>query len=266
VAAASYAESVAALLARPDSIRSVQQPVVSLQTGQCAGWSAVVRIADWVGRESGPWFEAAASAGLSGPLAGLALQACLRARATMPGDRFLVTEVSGRVLTADQVMSVLDSEDDVADIMLTVTGPLGPGAAEVGRNLRARGLRLAASCGDAGLDDLEALTAWGPQVLRLPARLVRGLAQDPLRQRLVALVVDLADDLADDRNGDEPRGGVLAEDVETLTEILALRDLGVRWAQGWLLGRPRAGFAPPAIDLQDWLGDQQSAAALSSGA
>jgi EAL domain-containing protein (putative c-di-GMP-specific phosphodiesterase class I) len=247
VAAATHEQAVASLLARPDSVRSVQQPIVSLESGVCSGYSAVVRIAEWVGRESGPWFEAAADAGLTGPLAGLALQSCLRARATMPGDRFLVAEISGRVLTTAPVMSVLDGEDDVADIMLMLTGDPGPGSGPILHDLRGRGLRFVASCGLAGLDDLEALTAWGPEVLRLPSRLVRGLAEDPVRQRLVALVVDLADELS------QGSGGVIADEVETLAEISALRDLGVRWAQGWLLGRHRAGFAPPAIDLQDWI-------------
>jgi EAL domain-containing protein (putative c-di-GMP-specific phosphodiesterase class I) len=259
--AGSEQEAVASLLARPDAVRSVQQPVVDLRTGLCAGYSGVVRIAEWVGRESGPWFRAAADAGLRDELAGLALQACLRARATMPGERFLITELSGQVLAAEPVACVLADQDDVADVVLSLTGELGPGALAEIERWRTRGLRFAATAGSAGLADLEALTGWRPEVVRLPARLVRGLPGDPLRQRLVALVVGLTADLG----VASADGGVLAEDVETLAEVTALRDLGVRWAQGWLVGRLRAGFAPPAVDLQDWLTSTQQQA-IPSGA
>jgi hypothetical protein len=83
-------ERVAELLARPASVHSVHRPVVGLDDGRCLGYEATVRIADTGEQSSAPWFRAAAQTGLSGRLGALALNAALRERATMPGERFLV--------------------------------------------------------------------------------------------------------------------------------------------------------------------------------
>ncbi len=83
-------ERVAELLARPASVLSVHRPIVGLDDGRCLGYQSTVRVADAGEQSSASWFRAAAQTGLSGRLGALALNAGLRERATMPGDRFLV--------------------------------------------------------------------------------------------------------------------------------------------------------------------------------
>jgi len=236
--------AIAALLSDPDSVRSVHQPIAELATGSCTGYRAVVRIADWAGQDSGPWFEAATQAGLSGDLAGLALRSALRARVTMPGDRFLLADLSSRTLTSEPVTRAIEDEDDVADLVLCISGEVGPAANALISRLRRRGMRFAASAGPAGLPELRKLRDVHPDLIVLPPALVRGADREDLQQALIALVVDLADDLG---------GSVLADGVETLGELVTLRGLGVRWAQGWLLGPLRPAFHPLSIDLAGWL-------------
>ena len=244
-------ERIAELLARPASVHSVHRPVVALADGRCLGFQATVRIADRPEQSSAPWFRAAAQTGLSGRLGALALEAALRERATMPGDRFLAVTLDPEALGHPDVVAVLAAEDDVADLMLIlVTADLPPGhrAEPVLAELRARGLQLAIPAGMASLADLLAVERLHPDLITLPVDLVRGVHQHRIRQRLVDIVVELADDLG---------AASLAEEVESLDETQMLRTLGVRMASGWLFGRARPGFLAPPTEVCEWLRLQQ---------
>jgi EAL domain-containing protein (putative c-di-GMP-specific phosphodiesterase class I) len=250
-------EQIAELLARPASIRSIHRPVVSLPDGECLGYEATVRVAQWAARSPAPWFRAAAKSGLSGQLGALAVAAALRARATLPGERFLALELDPDALGHPDVIGVLTEADDVADLVLILISPdlhpvlsLPPGtpnphpAVRVLDELRGRGMRLAVTAGAAGLDELLVVERLHPELVLLPVGLVRGVHVDPLRQRLIDVVIELADDLD---------AATLAEEVETLDEALALRSAGVAMAHGWLFGRARPGFTPPSPEVCECL-------------
>jgi EAL domain-containing protein (putative c-di-GMP-specific phosphodiesterase class I) len=255
-------ERIAELLAGPASVRSIHRPVVTLADGRCVGYQASLRVARSAARAPGPWFRAAARSGLSGQLGALALEAALRARGTLPGERFLVVELDPEALCHPDVIGVLTSEDDVADLVVSlISAELPPVLSlEAGRagshparrvldELRGRGMRLAATAGKAGLDDLLAVERLHPDLVLLPADLIRGVQLHPLRQRLIDVVVALADGAG---------AATLAEEVETPDEVLALRAAGVRMAQGWLFGRARPGFVPPSSEICEWLRSQQT--------
>jgi EAL domain-containing protein (putative c-di-GMP-specific phosphodiesterase class I) len=244
-------ERVAELLARPASVHSVHRPVIGLDDGRCLGYEATVRIADAGEQPAAPWFRAAAQTGLSGRLGALALNAALRERATMPGERFLIVTLDPDALGHPDVIAVLAAEDDVADLMLILLSPdLPPGhrAESVLAELRTRGLQLALTAGPAGLTDLLTVERLHPDLITLPAELVREVHRHRVRQRLVDVVVELADDLG---------AATLAEEVESLDETQTLRSLGVRMANGWLFGRARTGFPPPPTEVCEWLRLQQ---------
>jgi EAL domain-containing protein (putative c-di-GMP-specific phosphodiesterase class I) len=243
-------ERIAELLARPASVHSVHRPIVGLHDGRCLGYEATVRVTDG-DQAPAPWFRAAADTGLSGRLGALALNAALRERATMPGERFLVVTLDPDALGHPDVVALLAGEDDVADLTLILTSadlPDGHRATPVLAELRARGLQLALSAGSAGLADLLAVERLHPDLITLPAALVRDLHRHRIRQRLVDGVVELADDLG---------AATLAEEVESLDETQMLRSLGIRMADGWLFGRARTGFAPPPTEVCEWLRLQQ---------
>ena len=244
-------ERVAELLARPASVHSVHRPIVGLDDGRCLGYESTVRVADAAEQSSAPWFRAAAQTGLSGRLGALALNAALRERATMPGERVLAVALDADALGHPDVVAVLSDEDDVADLMLTLIGPdLPPGhrAGPVLADLRGRGLQLALTAGTAGVADLLTMERLHPDLITIPVDLVRGVHQHRVRQRLVDVVVELADDIG---------AATLAEEVESLDETATLRSLGVRMASGWLFGRARPGFPPPPTEVCEWLRLQQ---------
>lgn len=83
----------------------------------------------------------------------------------------------------------------------------------------------------AGHASLATLLAIRPRFLKLDRTLVRGVGADSLRAALIASLVEL---------GARTDMAIVAEGVETEAELAALRLCGVRYAQGFLLGRPGA--------------------------
>jgi len=251
-------ERIVELLARPATVRSVNRPVVSLVDGRCVGYQASVRVAEWAARPPALWYRAAAETGLSGQLGALALAASLRERATMPGERFLAVELDPEALAHPDVINMLAAEADVSELMISLIQadlPTGHRALPVLDECRGRGMLLAVPSGSAGLSDLLAVERLGPDLILLSPELVRGVHRNQIQQRLIDVVVDLADGAG---------AATLAEDVESLDEAQVLRAAGVRVAQGWLFGRPRPGFVAPAPEVCDWLRLQYEESAASS--
>lgn len=80
-----------------------------------------------------------------------------------------------------------------------------------------------------GHASIAALLAIRPQFLKLDRTLVRGVGADSMRAALVASLVEL---------GARTDMAIVAEGIETEDERAALRACGVRYGQGFLLGRP----------------------------
>lgn len=83
----------------------------------------------------------------------------------------------------------------------------------------------------AGYASIASLLAIRPRFLKLDRSLIHGVATDPLREALIASLVGL---------GARTEMTIIAEGIETEDEHQALRRCGVRYGQGFLLGRPDA--------------------------
>ncbi|MCZ2822094.1 bifunctional diguanylate cyclase/phosphodiesterase [Modestobacter sp. VKM Ac-2977] len=75
-------------------------------------------------------------------------------------------------------------------------------------------------------------------VLKMDREFLAGIAEDARSAALVHSVIELGQRLSID---------VVAEGVETSDQLAALRDLGCRYLQGFLLGRPTASAELPAV-------------------
>ena len=73
-------------------------------------------------------------------------------------------------------------------------------------------------------------------MVKLDRRLVENLHLNPRKRTLVSNVVRLCGELGAE---------VVAEGIETVDELSAVRDAGAQYGQGYLLGRP--GFPMPPI-------------------
>ena len=92
----------------------------------------------------------------------------------------------------------------------------------------------------AGHSGLDMFARFVPDEIKLDMELVRGIDQDRRRRAIVRAVVKMCAELDT---------LVIAEGIETAEEALALRDLGVRYHQGFWYARPLLG-AFPAIHAQ----------------
>jgi EAL domain-containing protein (putative c-di-GMP-specific phosphodiesterase class I) len=96
---------------------------------------------------------------------------------------------------------------------------------------RRTGARIVVDDFGAGYSNLERVATIEPAVIKLDLALTREIHRHKPKQTVVRHVTAMARDLG---------ASVVAEGVETLDELHCVRDLGVGFAQGYLLARPSA--------------------------
>jgi len=99
--------------------------------------------------------------------------------------------------------------------------------------LRALGFGIAIDDAGAGYGSLQCLAETCPEWLKVDISLVRGIDSDETRTQLVASLVQFAEKM---------NVRLIAEGIETVEELRALKNLGVRYGQGFLFARPTADF------------------------
>jgi EAL domain-containing protein (putative c-di-GMP-specific phosphodiesterase class I) len=95
--------------------------------------------------------------------------------------------------------------------------------------LRKAGFRIAIDDLGAGYAGLTSFAQLVPEIVKLDMALVRGIDQDPIRQKLVSTMTRLCHDM---------QLTVVAEGIETEGERSIIEELGCDLLQGYLLGRP----------------------------
>ncbi|MCM5681904.1 GGDEF domain-containing protein [Schlegelella sp. S2-27] len=112
------------------------------------------------------------------------------------------------------------------------------------RALREAGLVVAIDDLGEGFSGLRRWSEVRPHYVKIDRHFVDGLSQDPLRQQFIRSIMDMAR-MAGTR--------VVAEGVETESDLLLLRQLGVHCAQGYVIARPvaapRASLRPEIVRL-----------------
>jgi EAL domain-containing protein (putative c-di-GMP-specific phosphodiesterase class I) len=97
------------------------------------------------------------------------------------------------------------------------------------RAYRKQGFMTAIDDFGAGYAGLNLLADFQPDLIKLDMQLIRNIDQDSVRQILVEATLQMCRKL---------QIRVIAEGIETLGELHALRDMGVELFQGYLLARP----------------------------
>ncbi len=95
---------------------------------------------------------------------------------------------------------------------------------------RQQGFRIALDDVGTGYNSLQTLIRVKPEFIKLDKSLIRNIDKHPEQQRLVKLLLDFA------RQVDTT---IIAEGIETLSELSYLKDLGIHMGQGYALGRPQ---------------------------
>jgi EAL domain-containing protein (putative c-di-GMP-specific phosphodiesterase class I)/GGDEF domain-containing protein len=242
-------------LIRRREIAAYFQPIVCLQTGELVGFEALTR----PGRASGypgpkDLFDEAEACGMLWELESIIRETLLEHAAAFPdgislffnnsppvfGDERFVEALRGQVqrypeLTPGRIVLEVTERgegDSIDRLSLNV------------RELKALGYRVAIDDVGAGTSGLNRVMLLRPHWLKLDRALVEGVDQDPYRLNMIRFLLHFAN-----------LAGVslVAEGIERREELGALIGAGVRYAQGYLLGRPAPGYQLVPEEIREYI-------------
>jgi EAL domain-containing protein (putative c-di-GMP-specific phosphodiesterase class I) len=223
------------------AIASFYQPIVDLRTLEVLGHEVFSR------GPAGGQFEDAESlfalAERTGRL--VEFERLCRARALgsarrhLPRGRKLFLNTSARALTDSDVAGAgfvsqveregLPHENVVLEINERVAFDGRADAASVLGELKRQGFRIAIDDMGAGYSSLHSVVEMEPDYMKFDVSLVRNIDRSLIKRSLLETLVELAAKI---------RAEVIAEGIESETELRAVRELGVRLGQGRYLAAP----------------------------
>ncbi len=216
----------------PGAIRPVFQPIVHLGTGRAVGFEALSRFELEPRRTPDKWFDAAGEVGLLEELEFAALRPAVARFADLPGGAYLSLNLSPKSVLSDRLPMALagippkrlvlevTEHAEVADYDALRTALAG---------IRQRGAGLAVDDAGAGFASLRHILQLEPSVIKIDISITRDVDTNRARRALASALVSF---------GNEMGIALVAEGIETASELDTLRVLGVHYGQGYFLGRP----------------------------
>ncbi len=213
-----------------DELFIVYQPVVDLRTRKAFAYEALARTT--APEFDGPLslFAAASRHGVTGQLGrklrGLAVEGCpdfplfLNLNPAELDEGFLVQPDDPIFRHGDDVYLEITEGVPLSHFVL---------CQNMLSEVRGRGVHLVVDDLGAGYSNLKYIADLNPRVVKLDRMLVAGLAAGSRLHKLVSGVVQLCTDLG---------ARVVAEGIETESELEAVIAAGARYGQGYLLARP----------------------------
>ena len=222
------------------AFRPVFQPVVDLARRSTVGYEALTRFKDGANPEA--VFAEAAAVGLGLELEIATLRAAFLAAESLPEEAWLNLNASPELIMAGEpLISLLRGCPRRLVLEVTEHTPVADypafraAMAALGPNVE-----LAVDDAGAGFASLRHILELRPAFVKLDRWLVTGLEADEARQAMVAGLLHFA----------RSTGCLLiAEGIETESELAVLQTLDVQLGQGYLLGRPLpvAECVPPPV-------------------
>lgn len=210
----------------------VYQPIWNIETGKPAGVEALARFAGKPPRTPDQWFNEAAEAGLRAPLEAAAIRLALAALDKLPAQAYVSVNASPEtILSGEFERAVAGRQPDRIVVEITEHAPVDDYQALLDKlaPLRSAGLRLAVDDAGAGYSSLQHILHLRPDIIKLDIVLTRSIDLDPARRALALALVGFAHQL---------NSFIVAEGVETASELKTLQALGIEAAQGYFLARP----------------------------
>lgn len=225
------------IIATTDAIAIVLQPIVGLDDLSISGFEALARFHVQPAQGPDRWIAEATQLGLGIDLELECVRRAWRRLPDLPEVTYLSLNASPDAVMSDGLMTLLgDKRLDRVVLEVTEHERVSnyPRLAARLATLRGRGARIAIDDAGAGHSSLSHVIELRPDYIKLDRSLVQGLDVDGGKHAAVRNMLALASDLG---------ARMVAEGIETESELAALRGLGVTFGQGYLLGRPS-----PAID------------------
>jgi EAL domain-containing protein (putative c-di-GMP-specific phosphodiesterase class I) len=196
------------------------------------GSEALARFADEPDRPPNERFREAAEVGLGVELELTAIRMALAEVGNAPEGTYISVNASHRVAKHEGLLDLLD-EAPVERLVVEITEhePVEDYDALTSalRLLRRRGVRIAIDDAGAGFSSLRHTLRLAPDIVKLDISITRDVDSDRGRRALASALISFADEMG---------MTIVAEGVETPAERATLRELGVRFGQGFLFARP----------------------------
>lgn len=218
----------------------VYQPIIHVAQHRIVGYEALTRFSAEPVRPPDLWFNEAAKVDLEESLELAVIRKALQGLIHLPDDTYLSLNVSPATLLKESLAALL-AGFPFERLMLEVTERASIDdysvIAAALKPLRERGLKLAVDDAGAGYASFRHILKLQPDVIKLDVSLIRKIDSDTGCRALAAALIRFAE---------ETGSKIVAEGVETVAELHALRELKVNKVQGYLLGRPASVEALPS--------------------
>lgn len=209
------------------------QPIVDLRRSVVAGYEALARFPQEIGLPPDQCIAYAAKCGFGPQLEVSLLCKALSARELLPPNSFLTVNVSSTLLLSDQWLEVFPTLDNLAGVVFEITEQDEVvNYDEMRRRLeavRASGASIAVDDIGSGYASLKHVMELKPNFVKLDRFFVEGCHLDRSKALFIEMIGTTADRLD---------AWIIAEGVETATELDELMRLGIPLVQGFYLGRP----------------------------
>jgi EAL domain-containing protein (putative c-di-GMP-specific phosphodiesterase class I) len=213
---------------------TVFQPIFNILENRVVGFEALARFQSTPYRPPNEWFDDAATVGLLEELECTMRRDALGHLEKLAPNTYLSLNVTPLTVLgqgfADSFSSfplnrlVLEiTEHDCVEDYEKIVQALEP--------LRQKGVRLAVDDAGAGYASFRHILKLKPDIIKLDRSLIQHIDSSSDHRTLAIALVQFSQNVGSQ---------VIAEGVETPEELSALRNLGVKLAQGHLLGQPQA--------------------------
>lgn len=213
-------------------LTTLYQPIYCFSSRRVVGLEALSRFAAPPPRPPDVWFKEAAAAGVGEQLEIAAVNVALNGLDRIPESAYLALNISPAHLISGALADAL-SPYPLERIVIEITEHVEISDytrfARAAAPLRARGIKLAVDDAGAGYASFRHILQLQPDIIKLDLSITRDIDTDRTRRALAAALTRFAQ---------ETGSHIVAEGVETDTELAVLRELGIDQAQGYLIGRP----------------------------
>ncbi|MEN3271631.1 MAG: hypothetical protein V7636_392, partial [Actinomycetota bacterium] len=203
------------------------QPVVDLQDRRLIGVEALARFRVEPQHPPDLWFEAAHRVGLGVELERRALATAVAAASVLPPEIYMAVNVSPETVVApglDEIIGDAPREQLVLEITEHARVDDYVALRQALASVRDDGVRIAIDDVGAGFASLRHVLRLDPEIIKLDHEITRGVEHNAGRAKLVGGLIAGASAVST---------LVIAEGIETETQLRCLLELGVRGGQGY---------------------------------
>lgn len=223
--------AISAIIAAED-YDIVFQPIIDLHSMDVISCEALCRFRTSPYRSPDKWFKDASEVGLGIELELAVLKTTLANFSRLPASLSLSINASPETVMSGRLSDLIPpayarrtiveiTEHALVSNYVDLHAQLAP--------LKQRGVQIAVDDAGAGYSGLQHIVQLGPDIIKMDMSLTRAVDTDPARRALVRAMVFYAREVG---------SCVVAEGIETASELSTLKTLGTDRGQGYLLGKP----------------------------